>query len=397
MIFMYPNGCFFRRRELMIFNSELYELFIPPFLLIGIASLVTFLVTFSAIPSIVKIAREKGLMALPNGRTSHQLPTPNLGGVAIFAGVIISSIMFTGIATAHELKYIIAGTLILFFVGLKDDLLPLSAYQKFIGQSLAALIILVPGNLYLHSLHGLFGIYDLPYIPGVIITFFLFLALINSFNLIDGIDGLASGLGILASLFFGIVFLKDGSLVYAVMSFILSSSLLAFFYFNVFGKKNKIFLGDTGSMLIGLLLSILAIKFLNMENSALFFHQNNTAPAVLLSVLIIPLFDTARVVAVRLSQGKSPFAADKIHIQHHMLLLSGSHLAASLKILCANMLFIAIPFIFKNLNGEELTLMILALATALFNIPVFINKLKHKYSFEIDFKSILLGWSDRPL
>ena len=370
----------------MNFNSELYELYIPPYLLIGIACLVTFMVTFSAIPGIVKIAREKSLMALPNGRTSHVIPTPNLGGIAIFAGVIISSVLFTGINTAHELKYIIAGTLILFFVGLKDDLLPLPAYQKFIGQSLAALIILVPGGLYLTSLHGLFGIYELSYLPSIVISFILFIALINSFNLIDGIDGLASGLGILASIFFGIVFLLNGPLAYAVMSFVLAASLIAFFYFNVFSKKNKIFLGDTGSMLIGLLVSILAIKFLNIEKGTLFFHQNSTSPALLLSVLIIPLFDTARVMVVRISQGKSPFAADRIHIQHHMLRLSGSHLAASLKILSANILFISIPLLFRNLSGEELILMILALATALFNIPVYINKLKQKYAFDFKFE-----------
>lgn len=367
----------------MIFNTEIFELYIPPYLLIGIAALATFLVTWSAIPSIVKIAREKGLVAKPNGRTSHTIPTPNLGGIAIFAGVIISSVVFTGISTSHELKYIMAGMLILFFVGLKDDLMPLPAYQKSIGQSLSALIILVPGNLYLHSLHGLFGVYEISYFPGIIITWFLFMALINSFNLIDGIDGLASGIGILASLFFGIVFLKEGPLAYAIMSFILATSLLTFFYFNVFSRKNKIFLGDTGSMLIGLLLSILAIKFLNMEASSPLLNQNHAAPALLLSVLIVPLFDTARVMVVRIYQGRSPFVADKIHIHHHMLLLSGSHLAATLKILSANALFVAIPFIFRGLNGEELILLILALAIALFNIPIYINKLSQKFTIGV--------------
>ena len=144
----------------MIFISNLFEPFIPPYMLIGIASLVSFLITFSAIPGIVKIANEKGLMAHPNGRTSHTIPTPNLGGIAIFIAIIISSVIFTGITADHDLKYIIAGMLILFLVGLKDDLRPLPAYQKFIGQFLAALIILVPGNLCLNSLHGLFGIYD---------------------------------------------------------------------------------------------------------------------------------------------------------------------------------------------------------------------------------------------
>lgn len=372
----------------MIFNTDLYEIFIPPYLLIGISCLVTFLITFSAIPSIVRIASNKGLMALPNGRTSHLIPTPNLGGIAIFAGVIISSIVFTGINTAHELKYIIAGMLILFFVGLKDDLQDLPPYQKLIGQILSALIIILPGDFYLHNLHGLFGIHELSFIPGILLSLLLFLALINSLNLIDGIDGLASGIGILASLFFGVVFLIDGPLAYAIMSFIVAASLLAFFYFNVFSKKNKIFMGDTGSMLIGLLLTILTIKFLNLGHSTLFVHQNHSAPAVWLSVLIIPLFDTARVMVLRLSQGKSPFAADRTHIHHHVLRLSGNHLTATLLILSVNVIFIALPFLFRNMPGEVLTLMILAMAAVLFNIPVYLNKLNQRFAFKYDLREL---------
>jgi len=368
----------------MIFNFEIFQLYIPPYLLIGIASLVTFLLTFTAIPSIVKIAREKGFVARPNGRTSHQVPTPNLGGIAIFAGVIISSVVFTGNSIAHEMKFIMAGMLILFFVGLRDDLLPLSAFQKFIGQSLAVLFILVPGDLQLNSFHGLFGIYDLAYFPGVLITWIIFMTLINSLNLIDGIDGLASGIGIMASLFFGIIFMIGGQLSYAIMSFILATSLLTFFYFNVFSRKNKIFLGDTGSMLIGLLLSIMAVSFLNMENNMLFFHQNNTAPAVLLSVLIVPLFDTARVIVLRVYNGRSPFAADKSHIHHQMLLISGSHLSATFKIIITNGIIIAMPFLFRNLGGEELILLILIMAITLFNLPVYIIKLNNKYALGID-------------
>ena len=220
----------------MIFKSEYYELFVPPYILISISVIFSFAITFFAIPPIVRVSRMKNLTALPNGRTSHTYPTPNLGGVAIFAGVIISSVVFTGITIAHELKYIIAAMLLIFFVGLKDDLYPLVAYKKFLGQAVAILLILVPGDFHLNSLHGLFGIEELSYPLSLIITFILFVALINSFNLIDGIDGLASGIGFLTSMFFGIIFLMDHHLAYAVMSFILSSTLLAFFYYNVFRK-----------------------------------------------------------------------------------------------------------------------------------------------------------------
>jgi UDP-GlcNAc:undecaprenyl-phosphate/decaprenyl-phosphate GlcNAc-1-phosphate transferase len=370
----------------MVFNTDLYEIFIPPYLLIGISCLVTFLITFSAIPSIVRIANNKGLMAHPNGRTSHMIPTPNLGGIAIFAGVIISSILFTGINTAHELKFIIAGMLILFFVGLKDDLQDLPPYQKLIGQLISALIIILPGDFYLHTLHGLFGIHELPFIPAILLTIFLFLALINSLNLIDGIDGLASGIGILASFFFGVVFLMDGQMAYAIMSFIVATSLLAFFYYNVFGKKNKIFMGDTGSMLIGLLLAILTINFLNLENSGMFVNQTHYEPAVCLSVLIIPLFDTARVMVIRMSRGKSPFAADRIHIHHHVLRLTGNHLTATVLILSLNLVFIALPFLFRNLHGEVLTLIILGLATILFNIPIYLNRQSQGFALKFGFE-----------
>jgi UDP-N-acetylmuramyl pentapeptide phosphotransferase/UDP-N-acetylglucosamine-1-phosphate transferase len=360
----------------MIFNAEFYEVFLPPYILIGIAIIFSFAVTFIAIPSIVRVSKVRGLMANPNGRTSHMDPTPNLGGVAIFAGVIVSSVVFTGITTAHELKYIIAAMLIIFFVGLKDDLHPMVAYKKFTGQTVAILFILIPGDFHLSSLHGLFGIYELSYPVSLLATYILFLALINSFNLIDGIDGLASGVGILSSTFFGIVFLLDHHLAYAVMSFILSSSLIAFFYFNVFSKKNKIFLGDTGAMLIGLIVAIFAVRFLNFESNSFFLSQSQATPAILLGVLIIPLFDTARVFILRILRGRSPFEADRTHIHHRLLDLRGSHLKTTAIILFANVIFITIALILRNINTELLILILLALAGLLSLIPVYLKKVK---------------------
>jgi len=360
----------------MIFNTEYYEVFLPPYILIGIAILFSFLVTAVAIPSIVRVSKVKNLMANPNGRTSHFTPTPNLGGVAIFAGVIISSVVFTGITTAHELKYIIVAMLIIFFVGLKDDLHPMAAIKKFGGQSLAVLFILVPGDFHLVSLHGLLRIGELSYMLSLVITYVFFMTLINSFNLIDGIDGLASGIGILTSLFFGIIFLLDHHLAYAVMSFILASSLSAFFYFNVFSKKNKIFLGDTGSMLIGLILAIFAVRFLNFESDAVFLSQSRSAPAILLCVLIIPIFDTARVFILRIVRGRSPFQADRTHIHHRLLELSGTHLKATGIILLINLVFIALALLLRNMNAELLVLITLALASVLSIIPIYLKRNK---------------------
>jgi UDP-N-acetylmuramyl pentapeptide phosphotransferase/UDP-N-acetylglucosamine-1-phosphate transferase len=358
----------------MIFNTEYYELFLPLYILILISVLFSFLITAVAIPSIVKVSIVKNLMANPNGRTSHFNPTPNLGGVAIFAGVIVSSVVFTGITTAHELKYIIAAMLIIFFVGLKDDLHPMVAYKKFFGQSIAVLFILIPGDFHLDSLHGLMGIEELSYPTSLLITYVLFMTLINSFNLIDGIDGLASGIGIITSLFFGTVFLLDHHHAYAVMSFILASSLAAFFYFNVFSKQYKIFLGDTGAMLIGLILAIFAVRFLNFESDAWFLSQNQAAPAILLCVLIVPIFDTARVFILRILRGRSPFTADRTHIHHRLLDLTRSHLMATSLILLVNMVFIALALVLRNINAMLLIVITLALAAAFSYIPIYLKR-----------------------
>jgi len=266
--------------------------------------------------------------------------------------------------------------LIIFFVGLKDDLHPLVAYKKFLGQSMAILLILVPGDFHLTSLHGLFGIEELSYPLSLIISYILFVALINSFNLVDGIDGLASGIGFLTSMFFGVVFVMDNHLAYAVMSFILSSTLLAFFYFNVFSKEYKIFLGDTGAMLIGLILAIFAVRFLNFESNSSFLSTSQSAPAVLLCVLIIPLFDTARVFILRILRGRSPFKADRMHIHHRLLDLTGSHLKTTAIILLVNIVFIALALILRNINTELLILITLALASVLSIIPIYLKKVK---------------------
>lgn len=358
----------------MNFNTDLFNIDVPPYLLILVAAIFSFLVAFFAIPSIVRVAKMKGFMDNPNGRTSHEIPTPNLGGVAIFAGTIISAVLFTGITTAHELKYIIAGMMVLFFVGLKDDFYPLVAYKKFIGQTFAILIIIIPGDLRLVSLHGFFGISDISYFISIVLTLIVFLALINSFNLIDGIDGLASGIGIITSTFFGVWFILDGHLAYAVMSFILSASLTAFFYFNVFGKKNKIFLGDTGSMIIGLLLSVFAVKFLYFEDSITCNFKFEAAPAVIFAVLIVPIIDTARVFLVRLIRGKSPFVADRNHIHHRLLDLSGSHFKTTSIIIFVNICFIILALLLQSIQVEILVLIVIVLASLLSYLPIYVMK-----------------------
>jgi len=327
-----------------------------------------FIVTWLGIPAVNRLAKTKNLYDVPVNRSSHQKPVPRLGGAMIFAGVILASVLFTDLAAASELKYIIASMLVLFFIGLKDDIVSLTPIKKAIGQIIAALIIVVPANIRINCFYGIMGIDEVPYIPSVIVTLIFITGLINSINFIDGIDGLASGIGILASIVFGIIFLLFEHVSYAVICFSLAGSLAAFFYFNVASKKNKIFLGDTGSMLIGFLLAVFTIYLIEMPNPGNPLEKAfPIAPAMSLAVLFIPIFDGLRVSLIRIINGRSMFQADNNHIHHKLLKITKNHLKTTATILIINALMIASIYFLKNL-GNKLLILVLILLGILFAI-----------------------------
>ncbi len=324
--------------------------------------LFAFITTWFGIPAVNRLAREKNLFDIPVDRSSHNKPVPRLGGTMIFAGVILSSVLFTDLAAASELKFIIAGMLILFFIGLKDDIVTLVPYKKAIGQTLAALIIVIPANIRISCCYGIFGIDEIPYMPSVILSLILIVGLINAINFIDGIDGLASGMGILASVVFGVIFLAFKHLSYAIICFSLAGSLSAFFHFNVISKKNKIFLGDTGSMLIGFLLAVFTVYFIEMplpENPL--EKALPIAPAMSLAILFIPVFDGLRVSLIRILNNKSILCADKNHLHHKLLNLTGSHLISTLIILTCNALVILMIFSLRSLGNKILIVLLIML------------------------------------
>jgi UDP-GlcNAc:undecaprenyl-phosphate GlcNAc-1-phosphate transferase len=191
----------------------------------------------------------------------------------------------------------------------------------------------------------------------------VFLVIINGFNLIDGIDGLASGIGILVSIVFGTWFWRVSNVEYSIMCFALAGSLIAFFIYNVFGKRNKIFLGDTGSMLIGLTIGIIVVQFLRMNLIASPDKHIQSSPAFVIGMLILPLFDTLRIFTIRIFQGKSPFVADRQHIHHRMLELGFTHLQCTIMLVAANGFFIVFCYSFQHLGNIPIMLMLIAMAT----------------------------------
>lgn len=304
-----------------------------------------FLITYFAIPVIIQIAKEKKLFDEPDERKVHKVVIPTLGGLGIFAGFIISSLMGVP-SNSPEFQFIAVAVMIIFFIGIKDDILVITASKKFIAQLLAAGVLIKFGGLQISSLHGLFGLHDVPRIAAVVLTLFTIIVITNSFNLIDGVDGLAGGLGLLTSLVFGSYFFATGYLMYAIMAFSLSGSLIAFLIYNF--SPAKIFMGDTGSLLIGLLNSLFVIKFINVAGSSSIPLQS--APAIGFAILIVPLFDTLRVFSLRILKRRSPFSPDRNHIHHFLLDFGLSHKMITLLCITINILFIAFAISLRRLG-----------------------------------------------
>ena len=360
----------------MEFSNNLVSFFIPSWLLILAGFVLSIAITWKAIPPIVDVAHLTGLNKNPNHRSSHENGTPLFGGVAVFAGFTVSTIIIAGTGFVYELKYIIAGLIILFFVGIKDDIFIIDPKKKLIAQIAASLIVIVLGDIRIENFHGVGGIFGISYFASVLFTLFVFIVIINGFNLIDGIDGLASGVGIITSVTFGIWFWISGHIPYVILCFSLAGSLIAFFRFNVFSIKNKIFLGDTGSLIIGLAISVIVTRFLQYEVNATGLAIIPSAPTVAIGILIIPLFDTLRVFILRIANGRSPFKADRIHVHHCLIDLVNSHIKATFIMLVTNILFIVLVLILRNIGDGALITIVLALATGLSYIPVYLLRMK---------------------
>jgi UDP-N-acetylmuramyl pentapeptide phosphotransferase/UDP-N-acetylglucosamine-1-phosphate transferase len=321
---------------------------------------VSFIITFLAIPIIMQVAEKKNLYDIPDERKLHTNPIASLGGVGIFAGFLLASLLSIQGYLNPEFQYFFAAALVIFFIGLKDDLMILSASKKFIGQIIAASILIFLGGIRLDSMHGLFGFEAVSEGFGLALSYLTIIVVINSFNLIDGVDGLAASLGIISMLVFGIYFFIINQQAYALLSFSMAGSLVAFMIFN--HQPARIFMGDSGSLMIGLINSILVIKFINVANSPLVAVPVQSAVAVGFAILIVPLLDTLRVFSIRILKGRSPFTPDRNHV-HHLLLDRGlSHAAVTFTCVGINIGFILLAWLGRSLGPNYLLLIMLTLS-----------------------------------
>lgn len=338
-----------------------------------------FVLTLFSIPKIISLVEYKNLMDNPISRSSHLKTTPTLGGIAFFIALILSLFFLKDWSLNNDNIYLIPGLTILFIVGLKDDLLVLSPTTKLLAQLISISFILSNETYVIQSLNGFFEIQEIPLFFHYTISCIVMLVIINAFNLIDGIDGLASIVGIVILTVYALIFYYSNENFYVLLCSTLIGCLIAFLRFNLSSHK-KIFMGDTGSLIVGFIISVLTLKFLSLpvESFNDLPFQSKNSPLIAISILFVPLFDTARVFGIRLINRKSPFLPDKNHI-HHILLdyFKISHCQISFIIGGFNLVFICLIIFFCAENNFCTTIV---LVITILTLLYFLFKLKVSYS-----------------
>ena len=341
----------------------LYQLDISPIYvnIIG-AFIFSFFITIISIPKIIRISYKKGLMDDPIERSSHVVKIPTLGGIALFFGIVVSTSIFaTDLGTNYS--FFLSAIVILFFVGLMDDLLVVAPDKKLYAQIISTTFIIFGSGITINSFHGLFYINELNYFVGVLLTYIVFIVLINAFNLIDGIDGLASGVGIVISASFIFIFYRIYDYGIGILAISVVAVLFAFLKYNL-SKSERIFMGDTGSMVIGFILTFMAVRFLFI--SGLPNYKLYTAPVLLFYIFCIPVIDTFSVFCIRLINGNHPLKPDKNHLHHQILNLGFNHFQTSLILVTVNIIFVLIGFNLRYLDINLLFIIFIALSFILF-------------------------------
>jgi UDP-N-acetylmuramyl pentapeptide phosphotransferase/UDP-N-acetylglucosamine-1-phosphate transferase len=310
-----------------------------------------------AIPSIIQVAHKKQLLDMPNQRRLHTSLTPRLGGLAIFAG-FFSAVLTFGDMNASTQK-LLAGSIIIFFIGLKDDMVSISAFKKFFVQFLAASIVLFMGDIRIVDFYGILGIGRLDDGISYFLTFIVILGITNAINLIDGVDGLAGSLISLALLVYALIGAVLGgsegaSLVYISVG--LLGALIGFLKYNF--KEAIIFMGDTGSLVSGFIVAYVSISVSNLPVG---YNLNGVLPIIAVTAIIMPISDTVRVFMIRLFKGDSPFTADRNHFHHRLISLGLTPIMVVVVEVLMTVLALIIVFVGMMFTTPTISFMILLL------------------------------------
>lgn len=331
------------------------------------AFVIAFIVSWLTFPTILKVSLVKQLMDEPGARSVHSKKTPTFGGIAIFFSLTVVITIIGGLLDTKILMLLLGGMTVLFFLGLKDDLLVLSPRTKFLAQLLVASVLIVFADTRISGFFGIFGITTLPYLVSVLFTLFVFILIINAYNLIDGVDGLAGSLALFACLAFAILYFKIQDVSMMTIAIATIGALLPFLRFN-FSRKRKIFMGDTGSMIIGFLLAFFAVHFIDMVETHKYTFFLPSAPILALTIVFFPLLDTLRIFFIRAVIHKtSPFKADKNHLHHGFLNLGYTHKQTTASVVTINAVLFVLALLFKDIEIHLQLLLMLTIGTVLYS------------------------------
>src|SRR5436189_1681467 len=313
-----------------------------------------FVLTLIFIPPVIFMVKRFKLFDRPNARKEHSVPTPTFGGISIFAGMMVSLVFWFKFYNHPSIITFFLSMILLFGVGIMDDLKDLAARYKLVIEAGVATLLAVSG-IRITSFGGLFGINELHIIAQYIITVVTIVGITNAFNLIDGIDGLAGGLGFMSLVTLGIFLTISKDLNYAMIAFALAGALLGFLYFNF--NPAKIFMGDTGSLVLGFIIAVLCVQLMKINS----IHSTPVVPNIYvftLGIVMIPVFDTLRVFGTRIWNGRSPFSADKTHI-HHLITNKGFTHGFAARLICVFHGFILILVYWMKNWKPELQVLVL--------------------------------------
>jgi len=352
-----------------------------------------FVVVLFTMPSLIKVARMKHLVDEPgDARKLHARSVPTIGGIIIFAAVIFSyalwfpkaeligypdqgyRALYLAMGEAYkDFKFVIAVMVLLFFIGVKDDIIGFSPVKKLVGHMIVGYILVIMADIRITSMHGLFGVYGLSQPISIAFSLFTYVVLVNAFNLIDGVDGLAGGIGLIASFVYGVWLYMAGDVATALLAMVLAGALAGFLVFNL--HPARVFMGDSGSLIIGAIVSVLAMKVVDHDVTHLpEYLRRVPTPVFAMAVIAYPLVDTFRIFIHRSARGVSPFAADKNHIHHRLMALGVGHRGTTALLYTYSVLIIALSLLTRswhpNIGMMVLASTALVLALLPFAIPL---------------------------
>ena len=329
---------------------------------------VAMILVFAAHPLIIRIARKMQVLDSPDeARKIQDYPVPVMGGVAVIWGIIVGAGITSMFFNSYALFPTIVAITVMLYIGLADDILGLSPLARLLLEICLIGFIVWMDHRNMNDFHGLFGIHEIPTYLAYPLVFFAGTGIINSINMIDGVDGLSSGLCIMASLTFGVFFglSREGSM--AVMCSLTAGALIPFFLHNVFGKTSKMFIGDSGTLMMGILMTIFTLHVVDKDSFVARNFPNMGVVAFCISVLSVPVFDTLRVMTARILRGISPFKADKSHLHHLFIEIGFSHVGTSICVFILNGLNILLWFISWQIGFGPTGQFLVVVAVGLFN------------------------------